>query len=268
MSFETVHYDVRDNICTITMNRPDKRNALNSQLLNDIDAAFEMAENDPEVRVVILAGAGSSFCAGYDIKESPYTTLPEDVEKWTNTYALRTLRKIGQRYQMIMYFSKPVVARVQGYCVAAGCYLQMCCDIAIAAHNATLGHSATRGGGVTSMPLWVTLLGVRKAKEMLMTTKLIDGKEAERIGLVNRSVPEEKLEEETWKVAVSLAEVPPDGMIIMKEALNTHMRIGGLDAEFVYHRQLNALGRVGRGQGSAFDINALRQRTKKEGPDS
>jgi len=268
MKFETVLYEVKENICRITMNRPYKRNALNYQLLADIDAAFKAAEDDPEVRVVILGAAGPSFCAGYDMKDSPYLVLPETMETWTTTYALRTLRKIGERYQMIMYFSKPVVAEVKGYCIAAGCYLQMCCDIAVAADNAILGHPAGRGGGVTSMPLWVTLLGIRKAKEMIMMSKLIDGKEAERIGLVNMSVPADKLEEETWKVAKNLAEVPPDGMIIMKEALNTHMRIQGLDAEFVYHRELNALGRVGRGRPPGAvpgaGINAARERIKQQ----
>jgi len=268
MKFETVLYEVKENICRITMNRPDKRNALNYQLLADIDAAFKAAEDDPQVRVVILAAAGPSFCAGYDMKDSPYLVLPETMETWTTTYALRTLRKIGERYQMIMYFSKPVVAEVKGYCIAAGCYLQMCCDVAVAADNAILGHPAGRGGGVTSMPLWVTLLGIRKAKEMIMMSKLINGKEAERIGLVNMSVPEEKLEEETWKVAKNLAEVPPDGMIIMKEALNTHMRIQGIDAEFVYHRELNALGRVGRGRPPGAvpgaGINAARERIKQQ----
>lgn len=266
MNFETVLYETKENICTITMNRPDKRNALNHQLLNDIDAAFAQAEADDNVRVVIFAGAGPSFSAGYDIKGSPYTSVPEGYEQWTTSNALRTLRKIGERYQMIMYFPKPVIARVQGYCVAAGCYLQMCCDVAIAAENAILGHPATRGGGVTSMPLWVTLVGIRKAKELLMTSKLITGKEAERIGLVTTAVPENKLDEEVWKTAKLMAEVPLDGMATLKEALSMHMRILGIDAEFVYHRELNALGRVGRGRGTGFNLDAMRARAKAQTP--
>lgn len=262
MELETVKYEVKDRICTITLNRPEKRNALNTQLLNDIDAAFERAENDPDVRVVILAGAGTSFCAGYDIKDSPYMTLPEGVDKWSHTHALKALRKIGERYQMMFYFTKPVIAKVQGYCVAAGCYLQMCCDLSVAAENAVFGHTATRGGGVTSMPLWVTLLGLRKAKEMLMTTKLINGKEAEEIGLVNRCVKEEDLDDATWELALNLAEVPPDGMVMMKEVLNTHMRIAGLDAEFVYHRQLNAMNKVAKG-GTVLDLDAIKKRTQQ-----
>jgi enoyl-CoA hydratase len=265
MNLETMIYEVKENIARVTMNRPDKRNALNHQLLADLDAAFDEAERDPGVRVVILAAAGPAFSAGYDIKGSPYTSVPEGYEEWTTGNALRTLRSISERYLKIMDLSKPVVAQVHGYCVAGGCYLQMCCDIAIASDDAIFGHPATRAGGVTSMPLWITYLGLRKAKELLFTSKLINAQEAERIGLVNMVVPRDKLEEEAWKTAQLIAEVEPDGMMILKEALNTHARILGRDAVFAYQRQLNALGRVGR-KGTAFglDLDALRKRAKEQ----
>jgi len=267
MDLETVIYEVKENIAKITMNRPEKRNALNHQLLADLDAAFEEADNDPEVRVAILAGAGKAFSAGYDLTGSPYTSVPEGYDEWTTGNALRTLRGISERYLKIMNLTKPVLAQVHGHCVAAGCYLQMCCDVAIAAENAILGHPATRGGGVTSMPLWVSFLGLRKAKELLMTSRLISGKEAERVGLVNKAVPEDKLEEEVWKMAKEMAEVPPDGMIILKEALNTHAEILGRAAVFTYHRQLNALGRVGRGRGEGgLNLEEIRARTRGQQP--
>ncbi len=266
MDFETVIYEVKDRIAKITMNRPDKRNALNHALLGDIDAAFDQAEKDREVRVVILAGAGRAFSAGYDLTGSPYTSVPEGYDQWTTGNALMTLRGISARYVRIVSFPKPVIAQVHGYCLAAGCYLQMCCDVAIAAEDAILGHPATRGGGVTSMPLWVWHLGPRKAKELLMTSRLINGREAERIGLVNKAVPADRLEEEVWKMAQEMAEVPPDGMMILKEAINTHLQILGLDAAFAYHRQLNALGRVGRGEGSGLNLEALRSRTRGQQP--
>lgn len=264
MKLEAVIYEVKDHIAKIIMNRPDKRNALNHQLLDDLDTAFAEADDDPEVRVVILSGAGPSFSAGYDLKGSPYTSVPEGFEEWTTGNALRTLRTISERYLMIKNLSKPVIAQVHGYCVAAGCYLQMCCDVAIAAEDAMIGHPATRGGGVTSMPLWITYLGERKAKELLMTSKLVDGKEAERIGLINRAVPPDKLEEEVMKVAQSMAEVPPDGMMILKEAINMHTQIMNRDAVFTYHRQLNALGRVGRKGGTSIDLDAQRRRAKEQ----
>lgn len=266
MKLETVIYEVKERIARIIMNRPEKRNALNHQLLNDLDIAFKEADEDREVRVVILSGAGPSFSAGYDLTGSPYTSVPEGYEQWTTGNALRTLRGISERYLMIMNLSKPVIAQVHGYCVAAGCYLQMCCDLAIAAEDAMLGHPATRGGGVSSMPLWVTFLGLRKAKELLMTGKLINGKEAERIGLVNIAVPPDKLEQEVWEMAQTVAEVPPDGMMIAKEALNTHAEILGRATVFAYHRQLNALGRVGTGRRDEAEVkarlDALRDRTR------
>ncbi len=262
MKLETVLYSVEEHIARIVMNRPEKRNALNHQLLADLDAAFDEADDDPEVRVVILAGAGPAFCSGYDLQGSPYTSVPEGSERWTRHNALRTLRKISDRYLRIKNMTKPVVAQVHGYCIAAGCYLQMCCDIAIAANDAILGHPATRGGGVTSMPLWVTFLGERKAKELLMTSKLIGGEEAERIGLVNRAVPPDQLEAEVMKVARSIAEVPPDGMIMLKEAIDVHTQIMNRDALFAYHRQLNALGRVGR-ERTGQDLAANRARTRQ-----
>ena len=118
------------------------------------------------------------------------------------------------------------------------------------------------------MPLWVTYLGMRKAKEMLLTQRVIDGKEAERIGLVNRAVPADKLEEEVWQMAKLFADSEPDGIAIQKEALNTHAEIMGRGAVFAYHRQLNALGRVGRRGGTGLDLDDSRQRTKAQEKES
>ncbi len=264
MPYKTVIYEVKDKIARIIMNRPEKRNALNHQLLADLDAAFEAADTDPNVAVVILSGAGSAFSAGYDLAGSPYTSVPEGFDEWTTANALRTLRGISARYLRIMDLTKPVIAQVHGYCLAAGCYLQMCCDIGIAAENAVLGHPVSgRSGGVTSMPLWVTYLGIRKAKELLFTSKLIDGKEAERIGLVNHAVPPEKLEAEVWELASSLADAPQDSLLMLKEAINTHADIMGRAAVFAYHRQINAMHRVRRKRGETFlDLESLRGRTK------
>ena len=261
MDLETVIYEVKDNIARITLNRPDKRNALNHALWDDLIAAFDQADNDPEVRVVILCGAGAAFCSGWDLKGSHYISVPEGYDQWTTGNALRTLRGISERYLKIMNFPKPVIAQVHGYCLAAGCYLEMLCDIAIAAEDALFGHPVGRGG-VDSMPLWITYLGFRKAKELLLTQQIIDGKEAARIGLVNRAVPADKLEEEVWKMAQGFAEAAPDGIAVQKEAFNTHAEIMGRGALFAYHRQLNALGRVGR-SGTGLDLEASRRRTKE-----
>ena len=262
MNLETVLYEVKENIAKITLNRPDKMNALNHALWDDLIAAFDQAENDSDVRVVILQGSGRAFCAGWDLKGSYYISVPEGYEEWTTGNALSTLRRISERYLKIMNLPKPVIAQIHGYCLAAGCYLEMLCDIAIAAEDAKMGHPVARGG-VDSMPLWITYLGQRKAKELFLTGQIIDGKEAERIGLVNRAVPADKLEEEVWNMAKLFCDSSPDGLAIQKEAFNTHAEIMGRGALFAYHRQLNALGRVGRA-GGGLNLDASRRQTKSQ----
>ena len=114
------------------------------------------------------------------------------------------------------------------------------------------------------MPLWITYLGARKAKEMLMTQQIIDGTEAARIGLVNRAVPADKLEEEVWKLAQLLTDVDPGRIAIQKEAFNTHAEIMGRSAVFAYHRQLNALPRVGGSATGSLDLEKSRSQTKAQ----
>jgi len=264
MDRELIIYEVRENIAKITMNRGDKMNALNHALWDQLLDAFDEAEHDPEVRTIILCGTDRAFCAGWDLKKSYYITGPEGQEVWTTSNALSTLRSISERYLRIMNIPKPVIAQISGYCLAAGCYLEMLCDIAVAAEDAKLGHPVGRGG-VDSMPLWVTYLGMRKAKEMLLTQKVIDGKEAERIGLVNMAVPSDQLEETVWQLAKTFADSPPDAIAVQKEALNVHAEIMGRSALFAYHRQLNGLGRVGRRGGEGgLDLDASRARTKAQ----
>ena len=259
MSYTAVQYDVKDMIAKITMNRPEKMNAINTVLWQDLGNAFKEAENDPNVRVVILTGSGRAFSSGWDLSDSPYTSIPSGYSEWGTGNALKTIRGISNQYLEILNTRKPAIAMVFGYCLAAGCYLEMLCDISICADDAIFGHPATGGGGVDSMPLWVFYLGARRAKELLMTRRLINGKEAERIGLVNRSVPRENLEKEVWDMAKDIAAVPTDdntpgghGMSLLKENINTDMEILGLGALFSYHRHLNAWGHAGLGKGEVF----------------
>lgn len=244
MDFETVLYDVTDGVARITMNRPDKRNALNHQLIDDLDAAFAEAERDRNVRVVVLAANGASFCAGYDLKGSYYTKPPEEDGRWTAAGALGTLRGIEGFYQRIWNCPKPTVARVQGHAFAGGAYLQLLCDISVAAEDAQLGHPAVKMGGVSSMPLWQVALGLKQARYLLMTGRTVDGREAERIGLVTMAVPAAELDATVDGIVADCLEVPFEGALMNKEALNTSLEIMGVGALFRYHGQMNALGRL------------------------
>lgn len=255
MELETVLYEAKDGVARITMNRPEKRNALNHQLLDDIDAAFTEAERDDNVRVVVLAAKGQSFSAGYDLKGSYYITPPEKDGRWTLSNSLMALRGMEARYQRIWNCPKPTIARVQGHALAGGCYLQLLCDISVAAEDALLGHPAVKMGGVSSMPLWQVALGLKQARYLLLTGRTISGKEAERIGLVTMAVPAEKLDETVEGIVQDCLGVPFEGALQNKEALNTSLEIMGVGALFRYHGQMNALGRLRdrRGQGDGFD---------------
>ena len=244
--FETVEYETRGKVGYIIMNRPEKRNALNYQLLDDLDAAFDHAEADDSVNVVVLRGAGPSFCSGYDLGGSYYISVPEGHDHWDLKNSLMTLRGIEARYQRIWSFPKATIAQVHGHCLAAGCYLQLVCDITVAAEDALFGHPAQRWGGVSSMPLWQFILGPKLARYLLFTGRSISGKQAAAWGLASLSVPADQLQETVDKIADEIGEVPPHGLLQNKEVLNTDMEIMGLGAMFRYHGQHNAIGRVVR----------------------
>jgi enoyl-CoA hydratase len=244
MEFEELLYSVSEGVARLVLNRPERHNALGYQLLDDLDAALDAAERDDEVRVVVLSGAGKSFCSGYDLEGSYYITPPAEDGRWTANDALKTLRGVSARYQRIWDFPKPTVARIHGHCLAAGCYLQLLCDISVAAEDARLGHPAVRFGGLTSMPLWQMALGMKKARYLLMTGRIIDGHEAERIGLVTLAVPQDELDATVDGIVQDLLVVPSEGALINKSGLNTALDIMGLGAMFRYHGHVNALGRL------------------------
>jgi enoyl-CoA hydratase len=254
MKLETVAYAVDDGIARIAMNRADKRNALDHQLLDDLDRAFEAADGDDAVGVIVLSGNGPSFCAGYDLKGSYYTSLPKKEGKWTVGNSLKTLRGIEARYQRIWNCTKPTIAQVHGHALAGGCYLQLLCDISVAADDAQLGHPAVKMGGVSSMPLWQIALPMKVARYLLLTGRIVSGREAERIGLVSMAVPAAELARTVDAVARDCLAVPRDGQLHNKEALNTALEIMGVGALFRYHGQMNALGRLReRGGDDGFD---------------
>ncbi|NHJ25125.1 MAG: enoyl-CoA hydratase/isomerase family protein [Candidatus Lokiarchaeota archaeon] len=238
MEYETVIYESSKKIGYITLNRPEKHNALSYQLLDDLDAVLDEAEADEKARVIILKANGKSFCSGFDLKGSYYLTPPEGGWKYKNSYDILN-KKIYAKYLRLFNFPKPTIAQVHGYCTDAGCYLQLLCDISVAAEDAIFGHPAQRWGGAQSMPLWQFYLGVKKARYLLMTGRTINGIEAEKIGLISLSVPKEQLEEEVNKIAQEISEIPPDGALHNKICLNTDLKIRGLDALFDYYGQMN-----------------------------
>jgi enoyl-CoA hydratase len=244
MSFETVLYEAGGGIARITLNRPEKHNALNHQMMDDLDAAFAKAGADDEVVAVVLAGAGPSFCAGYDLRGGSYYITPPDGDaRWRAETALAALADIEQRYLRIWNCPKVTIARVHGHALAAGCYLQLLCDISVAAETARLGHPAP-GVGSSSMPLWQFAMPLKKARYLLLTKRVIDGTTAERFDLVTMAVPEAELDATVDSIAADCVKLGSVDARYKKSVYNGALEMQGLGAAFRYQSHMNAMARL------------------------
>ena len=206
----------------LTLNRPAKLNAISVELREALDAAIADAVADERVRVIVIAGAGRAFCAGYDLSEA----APDSAWGWREVLA-----RDVEATMAIWRCPKPVIAQVHGYALAGGLELAMACDLIVAAEDAQLGEPEIRFGSAPVTLLMPYLIGQKKTRELLMTGDLVDGHEAHRIGLVNRVVPADRLAAEVDALADRLARVPGDVMEPTKLMLNRAMEAAGfLDA--------------------------------------
>ncbi|MEA2040439.1 MAG: enoyl-CoA hydratase/isomerase family protein [Thermodesulfobacteriota bacterium] len=213
MDFECIIYEKDEAFAVIKLNRPKVLNAMNKQLWLDLKAALEDAKNDPEIKALIITGEGRAFCTGADLKESRDRST-EDYRDY--------LVELQETSRKIIRFEKPVIAAINGYALGSGYELALACDIRIAANEAQIGSpearvtSSVTGG---AMRLLQDLVGPGKAKELLFTAENIDGKEAERIGLVNRSVPLDRLMEKAREMAEKIAKNSSFSIKMIKKGL-------------------------------------------------
>ena len=205
----------------LTLNRPDKLNAISSELRNGLTDAIAEAADDDRVRVIAIAGAGRAFCSGYDLSGA----APSTAWAWREVLGEDIAATLA-----IWSCPKPVIAQVHGYALAGGLELAMACDLIVAADDAQLGEPEIRFGSAPVTLLMPFLIGQKKTRELLMTGDLIDAEEAHRIGLVNRVVARDRLAEEVDALADRLARVPPDVMAPTKRMLNRAMDAAGLAA--------------------------------------
>lgn len=214
--YETIIYEVQDAVAKITFNRPEKLNAMTGTTFQEITDALDMADKDNDVRVLVITGKGRAFCAGVDLKfaEKELTNLKSQTDFLT----------IGKELlQKIEAISKPVIAAINGLALAGGFEILLACDLAVAKDDAMIGDQHMRvgmfgaGGTPYRLPL---LIGLRRAKEIIFTGKWLSGKEAEKIGLVNRAVPAEEFENAVNEMAAELAEKSPTAMRLTKSFMN------------------------------------------------
>jgi len=213
VEFKCILYDKEDGVATIRLNRPRVLNAMNKQLWLDLQAALEDARRDPEIKVLIITGQGRAFSTGADLKESKDRGL-EDYRVY-----LEQLQAASRR---LIRFAKPTIAAINGYALGSGYELALACDLRLAAEDAQIGSPEARvSSSVTggAMRLIQDLIGPAKARELLFTARNIDGREAERIGLVNRAVPGEELMATAREMAAAIAENSPFSIKMIKKGL-------------------------------------------------
>lgn len=214
MDFECIIYEKEEGIATIKLNRTKVLNAMNKQLWLDFQMALEDVKSDPEMKALIVTGEGRAFSTGADLKESKNRSI-EDYRDY--------LVELQEATRKIIRFEKPIIAAINGYALGSGYELALACDIRIAAEEAQIGSpearvtSSVTGG---AMRLVQDLIGPGKAKELLFTAEYIDGKEAERIGLVNKAVPLERLMEEAKEMARKIAKNSSFSIKMIKTGLN------------------------------------------------
>lgn len=197
MKYKNIMLKLDGKIATITLNRPDKLNAINDEMLRDFRKALDKVKRDFESEVVVIKGAGRAFCAGQDLSGvGTDQVMPPDPRKKSYLYDMFATSLQNQSiWQYVFEFPKMTVAQVHGYCLGIGLDLAMSCRAIICTQDAVFGDPSVRMGMASPNPLWTFRVGLKKVKELLLTGKYIDGREAERIGLVMKAVPAEQLEE-------------------------------------------------------------------------
>lgn len=222
----------------LTLNRPDKRNALSNALRAELFAALEAADRDPDVRVTVIRGAGSCFSAGYDLSaEGARQPLPYFTADGAGQWA----RHVVEGCFRIWDLAKPVIAQVHGWCLAGGSELAAACDLVYVARDARIGYPPVRTMSPPDTQFHAWFCGLRPAMEMMLTGDAMDGEEAVRAGFANRAFAPDALEAETLALAERVAIIPTDVQQLNKRSVHRAMEIMGLRAAVRAGADLQAL---------------------------
>jgi len=215
MNFEHIILERKEGVATLTLNRPEKLNAINRKMMEELESAVVEIVKDRDMRVLVITGAGRAFCSGADVGDMAQAAAPIEFR-----YATQMAHKI---LLALTDLEKPVIAKVNGVAVGIGCSLALSADIIIASEDAQFSLIFSRiglipdGGSLFHLP---RLVGPAKAKELIFTAKMVDAKEAERIGLINKAVPADELDNEVNTLAKKLAEGPTVAFGIAKKIIN------------------------------------------------
>src|SRR3989441_3196509 len=223
MAFEAINYSAADGIAHITLNRPDRLNAINRGLISDLREAIIAANEDGAVRVMVLSGAGRAFCAGYDLDwgtRAENATQREMAGNWAPVRDSGGMSRNVKVFMSLWESPKPVIAQIHGWCVGGGTDMALCADLIYMAEDAQIGYPPARVWGEPTSVMWVYRLGLEHAKRVMLSGESLSGSEAERLGLASKAVPEGELASVVDEMARKLATIPANQLAMSKLLVN------------------------------------------------
>lgn len=220
-------------IARLTLNRPDRYNAINDEMPDEIRAAVEWANKNDEIHAIIVQGAGKGFCGGYDLAHFAEQTFEHPCKQesypWDPMVDYEYMKRNTENFMSLWRSAKPTIAMVHGAAVAGGSDIALSCDMLVMAEDARIGYMPTRVWGCPTTAMWTFRLGPARAKQMMFTGDVISGKTAAEWGLANACVPENELDAYTLKLATRIAGVPRSHLAMHKLVVNQVMLTMGLE---------------------------------------
>ncbi|WP_028934224.1 crotonase/enoyl-CoA hydratase family protein [Pseudonocardia spinosispora] len=218
--YETLRYRVADRKAYVTLNRPDRLNAITAEMARELAATVDRANQDPDVHVIVLAGEGRAFSAGYDLKRYAEQGEAFQPPVWDPIKDYALMKRNTDDFTSLWRSLKPTIAKVHGYAVAGGSDIALCCDLVVMANDARIGYMPARVWGCPTTAMWVYRLGAERAKRMLFTGDTIDGATAAEWGLVLEAVPADELDTAVEGLADRIAGVPVNQLAMQKIMIN------------------------------------------------
>jgi enoyl-CoA hydratase len=240
-----VEYAAAERVARITLNRPERGNALTPELLGELEARVEQADLDPGVHVLLLEGAGKGFCGGYDLVWSAEGQLPnhDPSQPWDPMLDYAGMSRNVRTFMSLFHCSKPVVCKVQGFCVAGGTDLALCSDLLVIAADAKIGYPPARVWGSPTTSMWAYRLGAQRAKRLLFTGDSLSGAEALEWGLAIEAPAPDRLQERADALCQRIARLPVNQLRMMKLLVNQALYQQGLHATQVIGTLLDGAAR-------------------------
>ncbi len=235
--YENIIYELREaaggNVAYITLNRPERLNALSRSLLADVGNALEEADKDETVRCIVIKGAGRAFSAGYDMNVQSEGNLPRDALTMITSDHPTTMYR-----RWIWGNRKPVIAQCHSFSLAGGGQLACHCDITIAADDTLFGYPPARYASVATYMIWPELVGMKKMKQLAFTGNMMNAQEALRVGLVSEVVDRDELDDYVWTLANTISKLPPASTELNKRAINYYYESQGMFQAYEYAENL------------------------------